>query len=640
MLRKESQMIHKENVVQAIVVIDTFDDEFLPICEDVPHALLPVLNRPLIDYTLEFLSLGGIEETFLFSSAHVDAVKRYINKCIENREGWTLTMKVNVMVSESCRSFGDCMRDLDAKGVLRGEFVLLEPGTVSNVHLLPLLKKHNNTTKSDKGAAMTLILQESGNRGIGRHPHEELLVATNPHSKVLFYKKLGSGEDKKLEFPLEIFLDNASVSLHHNLNDTHIAICSSSVLPLFSDNFDFQTKDDFVRGLLMNEEILGSTVYCHVLKGNQFAGSITNWRMYQTLSYELKNYWVHPLIPSTKRNRKLKNDVLIGEGTKISETAKLNHAVLGDNVVIGKNVQIEDSFVFSNTKIVDNVVITHSIIGEHCTIQNGSKIMAGSILGNGCVLEKDAFVENSLLVAKMPENCTDEDKLADKAYRLRITTDEDDDPSVTALGHVLSKLHIGDFNYESDAVEDAFSDSDDEQLSYTQTPSPDDTKLFYTEVIDSLTRGIEDKLPCDNLILEINSSRYAYNVILKEVNFNVVKAVLILALRQPEGAQYFGNLSRVLTYFAPVLKNYVRNESAMKDCLEAIQDVAVSSESLHEKCVTFILQYFYNKDYLSEDAILSWFSALITDSKLYKQVKPFTDWLKEAEEESGEEESE
>lgn len=42
--------------------------------------------------------------------------------------------------------------------------------------------------------------------------------------------------------------------------------------------------------------------------------------------------------------------------------------------------------------------------------------------------------------------------------------------------------------------------------------------VFFTEVIDSLTRGFEDELQCDNLILEINSSRYAYNVTVKEVN--------------------------------------------------------------------------------------------------------------------------
>lgn len=51
-------------------------------------------------------------------------------------------MKVHVIVSESCRSFGDCLRDLDAKGLLRGDFVLLEPGVISNISLASLLKKH------------------------------------------------------------------------------------------------------------------------------------------------------------------------------------------------------------------------------------------------------------------------------------------------------------------------------------------------------------------------------------------------------------------------------------------------------------------------------------------------------------------
>lgn len=64
------------------------------------------------------------------------------SKCILEKDGWTLRMKVNFIVSESCQSFGDCLRDLDAKGLIRGDFVLLEPGTISNIPLLPLIKKH------------------------------------------------------------------------------------------------------------------------------------------------------------------------------------------------------------------------------------------------------------------------------------------------------------------------------------------------------------------------------------------------------------------------------------------------------------------------------------------------------------------
>lgn len=81
----------------------------------------------------------------------------------------------------------------------------------------------------------------------------------------------------------EIFLHNTNVEIHSNLVDTNIAICSPDVLPLFADNFDFQTKNDFVKGILMNEEILSNTIYYHELQGDQYAASVTNWQMYQTI---------------------------------------------------------------------------------------------------------------------------------------------------------------------------------------------------------------------------------------------------------------------------------------------------------------------------------------------------------------------
>lgn len=62
-----------------------------------------------------------------------------------------------------------------------------------------------------------------------------------------------------------------------------MAVCSPAVPPLFSDNFDFQTRDDFVRGLLINEEILGSTIYWYKLDEAQYAAHVSNWQMYQSV---------------------------------------------------------------------------------------------------------------------------------------------------------------------------------------------------------------------------------------------------------------------------------------------------------------------------------------------------------------------
>ncbi|XP_068906213.1 translation initiation factor eIF2B subunit epsilon isoform X2 [Tenebrio molitor] len=471
----KSKEVLKDDVVQAVVIADTFGDEFLPISSDIPLSLLPLVNKPLIDYTLEFLSLGGIEETFLFCCSHVDAIRAHINQSIKDGSFWNLTMKVTIIVSESCHSFGDCLRDLDRKGILRGNFVLLEPGTVSNIKLLPVIKKHNEVTNKDKGAAMTLVFQEAGIGQMGRDPTEEVVVAVNNNRRVLFHRKLGQSRERKIEFPLEIFLDNSCVSLRHNLKDTHIAICSPSVLPLFSDNFDFQTKDDFVRGLLINEEILGSTVYCHIVKGNNYGSATTSWRMYQSISRELQCKWIYPLQPPTTKNHILKKGVVTGEGVSIKDQKKIANSIIGDNVKIGENVQITESFVFANTSIDDNVVITHSIVGPNCQIKSKSKITLGSIIGKGVVVEKEGFIENSLVQATEPEDCDDKDKLGKKAFRLKLEGDDDDDVA-TILTRKFSRLRIDDSQEQEESDDDAFTDSEDEELSHTQSPPPDDTK--------------------------------------------------------------------------------------------------------------------------------------------------------------------
>ena len=64
------------------------------------------------------------------------------------------------------RSFGDAMRDLDAKSLLRGHFVLVQGDTVSNVRLAPLVERHKKRADEDKNASLSLVYQ----RGAPGHP--------------------------------------------------------------------------------------------------------------------------------------------------------------------------------------------------------------------------------------------------------------------------------------------------------------------------------------------------------------------------------------------------------------------------------------------------------------------------------------
>nr|XP_022901654.1 translation initiation factor eIF-2B subunit epsilon [Onthophagus taurus] len=642
--KKNTDVFQRNDLIQAVVIANTFGHEFLPISNNIPLALFSVANKPLIASTLEFLALGGVEEVFLFCTAHVELIKDYIRGKENANTIWCLSLKIHVIVSESCVSFGDCMRDLDAKGLLRGYFVLCEAGVISNINLLPIMQKHKETCQKDKGAVMTLIYEESTTGQYGRCPTEEIVVASNLQNRILFHKKIGLTKTKRIDIPLEIFLENNCLSINHNLKDTRIAICSQEVLPLFSDNFDFQTRDDFIKGLLLNEEIMGSTIYWHPLKGNEHGGAITNWRMYQATCREMMNNWYCPITADVTPCYSIEREVLIGKNCSISKTSTITNSIIGNNCKIGDNVKIENAFTMDNVEIYDNSTINHSVIGPNCVINENCVITIGSVLGGGVVLPKDSFVENSLIQATKPEEEEEHgdlvSKLGEKAFRIPFIDDvEDPDVLGTRLAVKFSKMHLCDEVEKSD--EDYLDSSSDSEgsLSHIHSPVPDDTSMFFNEVMDSLSRGFEDKLPCDNLILEINSSRYAYNVTLKEVNYFVVKAILNLPFHYMNKSSYLLALRSSFLYFSPILKNYIRNHSAMEDCLQAIEDMASSNNEISDS-ITNILNFLYDKDYLEEEIIIVWSKKLEKGTRLSEKVAPFIDWLHEAEETSSSDESE
>lgn len=115
---------------------------------------------------------------------------------------------------------------------------------------------------------------------------DKVIIAVDSRTKRLLYHyrvphHKHQRQITKCEIPLEIFTVNSEVEIRNDLIDPQIAICSPEVLSQFADNFDFATRDDFIRGLLINEEILESTIYFAELSSEQYAAQVRNWQMYQ-----------------------------------------------------------------------------------------------------------------------------------------------------------------------------------------------------------------------------------------------------------------------------------------------------------------------------------------------------------------------
>lgn len=635
----------KKDISQAVVLADAFATTLTPMRDVFPSVLLPVLNVPLLDYLIETLRRSGITELFLYCHTHVDTLRTYLSRK-RSTEPF-----VSLIVSHGCRSLGDALRDLDTKGLIRGHFILIRGDAFLNVDLRTALNLHLAKSEKDKGAAMTMLFRSVGSTGDSFLRDEtSLLVVDRVSDKILFCKRLPR-DRKKIPLDLNWFLDHGRVEISSDCLDARVYLCSPSVLPLFADNFDFQTMEDFVKGVLMNEEILNARIYCRKLPSDDYCLPLSSWRTCYALNRDLLHRRGYPLAPgvfeplrdflfvppSSYKHRSVKpakgcvlgKNSLVGERSFLDEGTFVTDSVVGEGCKIGRRTTVVDSLIFSNVTIGDDCKIVDALLFPSCDIGQNTELRRTVVSPNAIVPPGERCVDSVL------ETRNDNFLLrtiADLAIDPRFLFFKTDDPTAAL---------------EPDPSSSTDESSTTDQSSRQNSPLPDDTNMFLTEVIDSLLRGFQDKLNCENLILEINSSRYAYNVTMREVTYNVVKAILALPLhylseiKDPiDHRNYQQNLKIMIDYFQPIIRNYVKTETAQEDCLRAMEEVAGTTDQLLP-FLQRLLHLFYDRDVLSEEKILEWYESTdetdeITAKNVRDAVRSFIQWLREAEEDSSE----
>lgn len=57
-----AEKVEARNVLQAVVLADSFTQRFRPMTVETPKVLLPLVNVPMIEYTLEWLATNKVQE--------------------------------------------------------------------------------------------------------------------------------------------------------------------------------------------------------------------------------------------------------------------------------------------------------------------------------------------------------------------------------------------------------------------------------------------------------------------------------------------------------------------------------------------------------------------------------------------------
>ncbi|THY45115.1 translation initiation factor-like protein eif-2b epsilon subunit [Aureobasidium pullulans] len=422
-----------EEPLQAVILADSFETRFSPFTLERPRCLLPLANTPLIEYTFEFLANAGVDEVFVYCGAHTDQVEEYVQQ-----SKWTSKVSPfnNVeIVRSSSNSIGDAMRDLDARAVLTGDFLIVYGDVVSNLPIEAAIAAHRQRRTKDKNAIMTMVLREAGTVHRTKMQRVSPVFVLDPtKNRCLHYEQMRPNQPSHLvTLDPDILKEHDELEIREDLIDCGIDICTPDVLALWSDNFDYEApRKGFLHSVLKDYELNGKTIHTHIVD-EHYAARVKNLRAYDAVTKDILSRWAYPICPDSNlvrdqtyrltkgnvyreegvvlaRSCHIGSRTVIGRATAIGDGSEISNSVIGRRCIIGRNVKIDGAYIWDDASIGDGTVVKDAIIANEASVGKKCNIMPGALLSYGVYIS-DGMTINSRITKMKRESGYEQDEI-------------------------------------------------------------------------------------------------------------------------------------------------------------------------------------------------------------------------------------
>lgn len=395
--------------------------------------MLPLANTPLIEYTFEFLANAGVEEIFVYCGAHRELVEEYVKRSKWSSRSSPFS-KLELIQSTS-HSIGDAMRDLDTRGLLVGDFLMVYGDVVSNLPLESALAAHRARRLKDKNAIMTMVLREAGtNHRTKAQGTRPVFVVDPTKDRCLHFEQMPNKDGTHfLSIDPELLSSHQEIDVRQDLIDCGIDICTPDVLALWSDNFDFQApRKGFLHSVLKDYELNGKTIHTHIVS-DHYAARVRNLHAYDSVSRDIVSRWAYPLCPDSNlvpeskyvkgqsyrlqkgniykeegivlaRDCVILPKTVIGYGTSIGDGSVIKNSIIGRHCIIGKGVKIDGAYIWDYASIGDGSTIEKCIIAEEASVGKRCTIKSGALISYRVRISDDVTIRGEHRIIKTKNN--------------------------------------------------------------------------------------------------------------------------------------------------------------------------------------------------------------------------------------------
>jgi mannose-1-phosphate guanylyltransferase/phosphomannomutase len=322
----------------------------IPLTINRPKPMLPVLNKPVLEHILEWLSCFGIEEFVINLHHKPECIKKYFK---------TLR-KYKITYSEEPVLLGTAGAVKKCQPLLNETFLVVYGDNIFRTDLTDFFKFHR-----ERKSKLTMGLIEEENIA------QSGIALVDEQGKILRFK------EKPKEDEIFSHLTNAGIYL-----------VEPEILEYVPKGrfYDFG-KDLFPQLTLTKRR---GNLFGFKLRG--FLEDMGTLEKFLKINLSLLDNGQSVIGKSCNLKEASIQNSCIGDNCLIEEGAFVKDCILDRKVRVGKNSRLENSIILEETSVGEGVKINGAVITEKCFIGDGASITKGAKLWPGVKVGRKARV--------------------------------------------------------------------------------------------------------------------------------------------------------------------------------------------------------------------------------------------------------
>jgi len=349
--------------MQAVILVGGEGTRLRPLTSAVPKPVVPLVDRPMMVYMLEWLRGHGIDDVIMSCGFKATKVREVLG------DGSQLGISLRFVEEPDPRGTAGALKF--AEDLLDERFLMLNGDVLTDIDLTAQIAQHEA-----RGATGTLALvpvADPSSYGLVKLHDDravEAFLEKPPADAVLDTNLISAGAYVLEHSVLDLIAPDRNVSIERE------------IWPVLVDQglYGFVDDDAYWIDVGTPERYLQATF--DILEGNVRTGVMD----------KLGQDYLH-VDPSAQVDGRAVPPAIVGAGAQIAEGAHVGSlVVLGEDVRIGAGSVVERAVVMRGARVGHGCILRDCIVGPGARVGDRSQIVGGAMLGEGVTIGSDNVV--------------------------------------------------------------------------------------------------------------------------------------------------------------------------------------------------------------------------------------------------------